>query len=145
MQIILLDDQVSDVVGFMIYSTTQVVLAKKKHLCKPIMQQFRDGVVRKEYLCVVDGVRDSAVGCSFTINAPLQRHEIKFMREVGSNKTDSKEAITTYTILGKSSTASMMVLQASPHTGRTHQIRLHAQESGHPIVGDDLYNPTECV
>lgn len=118
-------------------------MAKKRDLCKPIMEQFMEGRVEKEYLCVVDGVRKADVGSSFTVDAPIQRHEVRFVREVGDSKSDSKPAQTLYTILGKSKENNMMLLRAAPQTGRTHQIRVHAAKVELPIVGDDLYNKTE--
>lgn len=123
----------------------QVVLAKKKALCKPIMQQFMAGQVMKEYLCVVDGLREEPTGASFTVDAPIQRHAVSFVREVGTSGEDSKSAQTIYTVLDKSREKEMMLLHAAPQTGRTHQIRVHAKEKSLPIVGDDLYNEKEYV
>ena len=54
-----------------------------------------------------------------------------------------KEAITEWTVVaeGKSlHTEYNTILEVTPHTGRTHQIRKHLQMSGHPILGDDLYH-----
>ena len=103
------------------------------------------GRVEKEYLCVVDGYSPEARDTTFAIDAPIQRHTVSFVREVGSSGKDSKPAKTIYTILDKSSEKKMMLLRAAPHTGRTHQIRLHAKECSLPIVGDDLYNEKEYV
>lgn len=130
---------------------TQVILAKKKEVCNPIMQQFLKGDVHKEYLCVVDGSRPHAIGTAFTVNANIQQHsDASFVREVGDSKPDSKPAETTFTIVDKSdeedsSASPMMLLNAAPKTGRTHQIRVHALHHGLPIVGDDVYNPKEYV
>lgn len=123
----------------------QVVFAKKKELCKPIMEQFMGGCVKKEYLCLVDGFHEEPVGFSFTVDAPIQRHKISFVREVGTLGEDSKPAQTVFTILDKSLKEKMMLLLAAPLTGRTHQIRVHAKERSVPIVGDDLYNRKEYV
>lgn len=107
------------------------------------MHQFRLGKVQKNYLCVVDGIRPDDSDASFTVDEPLQRHGDSFVREVGDSQPDSKPACTEFTILDKSPAARMMLLNASPKTGRTHQIRVHARYCGLPIVGDDLYNPKE--
>lgn len=121
-------------------------MAKKKELCTPIMRQFMAGEVKKEYLCIVDGICGRNVGESFTVDAPIQRHDtVRFLREVGASKEDSKPAQTLYTVLDKSWNKEMSLLRAAPQTGRTHQIRLHAKECSLPIVGDDLYNPKEYV
>ena len=121
------------------------------------MKQFEQGRVQKHYLCVVDvmnpttetdlsslkHILDSRSG-QFIVDAPIQRHsEVAFVREVGHDRDDSKHASTSFQIMGASPNGSMMVLQARPKTGRTHQIRVHARHAGLPIVGDDLYNPKE--
>ena len=119
-------------------------MAKKKKLCKPIMHQFMNGLVKKEYLCVVDGLREEPIGSSFWIDAPIQRHSlVQFVREVGDSQPDAKPSSTKYTILDKSEAKKMMLLHVVPETGRTHQIRVHASSRSIPIVGDDLYNPRE--
>jgi len=118
-------------------------MAKKKNLCKPIMEQFMSGSVEKEYLCVVDGLKDMEIGSSFIVDAPIQRNAVAFVREVGDSGDDSKPAQTKYTVFDKSEEKCMMLLHAAPQTGRTHQIRVHAKEVSLPIVGDDLYNPKE--
>lgn len=122
-----------------------MVFGKKRELCGSIMQQFRDRDVEKQYLCIVDGVKAGAVvGDAFFVDAPIQRHEtVRFVRKVGDKGDDWKHATTKFRILGISEPHEMMVLEATPKTGRTHQIRIHAQHAGYPIVGDDLYNPKE--
>lgn len=122
------------------------MFAKKKELCEPIMKQFMAGQVEKQYLCVVDGLRDEDIGDSFVVDAPIQRvesHAVSFVREIGSSGKDSKPAQTLYTVLDKSLEKHMMLLCAAPQTGRTHQIRVHAREFALPIIGDDLYNAKE--
>lgn len=123
----------------------QVVLSKTKEVCQPMMEQFMRGLVKKEYLCVVDGCWSQQPGSSFVVDSPIQRAHIKYVREIGDSKEDSKPARTIYTILDKSESKQMMLLRAAPQTGRTHQIRVHAASKSLPIIGDDLYNPKEFV
>ena len=56
-------------------------------------------------------------------------------------KADShgKEAETRFILLQTGPATSL--IEAHPFTGRTHQIRIHLAESGHPVVGDELYAP----
>lgn len=91
---------------------------------------------------IVDGVPDAGEA-GFTVDAPVQRHEVAFRREVGTSKEDSKPAQTSFCVLGSSTKTKMSLLRAAPKTGRTHQIRVHAMHCGYPIIGDDLYNPKE--
>lgn len=110
------------------------------------MHQFMNGLVKKEYLCVVDGLCDGQIGSSFWIDAPIQRHPlVQFVRQIGDSQPDAKPSSTKYTILDKSEEKNMMLLHVVPETGRTHQIRVHASSWSIPIVGDDLYNPREYV
>lgn len=110
------------------------------------MKQFEQGKVKKQYICVVDGMWTEPLDHLRVVNAPIQRHEVSFVREVGTSKDNSsKPALTEFRVLDKSPQSNMMLLQAAPKTGRTHQIRVHALHSGVPIVGDDLYNPKEYV
>ena len=125
------------------HTTGVVMIAKQREVCKPIMQLFMDGRVEKEYLCVVDGVRTEDIGAEIRVNAPIQRHHVRFMREIGDSNEDSKDAETLYTVVDKSLSKNMTLLKAKPISGRTHQIRLHASHMGCAIVGDDLYNPKE--
>lgn len=110
------------------------------------MQQFASGTVSKQYLCVVDGVRDAKPPTSFVVDAPIQRAAVSFLREVGDNEdAESKHAFTTFEVMDEQTSANMSLLKAVPRTGRTHQIRVHAAHCGLPIIGDDLYNPKEFV
>lgn len=121
-------------------------MSKQKKVCSAIMRQFTEGTVKKEYLCIVDGFLECAPGFSFSVDAPIQRHEtVRFMRKTGTCEKDGKPAQTRYTILDKCRRKNMMLLRACPQTGRTHQIRVHASERNVPIVGDDLYNGIEYV
>eukprot|EP00737_Agarophyton_chilense_P002539 gb/GEZJ01002897.1/.p1 GENE.gb/GEZJ01002897.1/~~gb/GEZJ01002897.1/.p1 ORF type:complete len:314 (-),score=33.39 gb/GEZJ01002897.1/:2198-3139(-) len=122
-----------------------VIMAKEKQVCHPIMQQFMNGHVIKHYLCLVDGYQNQPKTTSFTVDAPIQRSGVSYIRQVGDSNPDAKPAKTVYTILDKSQTKQVMLLQATPHTGRTHQIRVHAASESLPIIGDNLYNAKEYV
>lgn len=122
-------------------------MAKVKEVCHPIMQQFMKGNVSKHYLCISDAVYNgqSELPDSFCVNKPIQRSSIQFLREIGDSNPDSKAAVTDYKLLDQSRSKQMVLLQASPRTGRTHQIRVHSASKSLPIIGDDLYNPIEYV
>ena len=70
-----------------------------------------------------------------TIDAPIAEHPVK--KGVMTVYRKGKEAITDYEVLEDFKIFSWMQFQI--HTGRTHQIRVHAKHIGHPIVCDDLY------
>jgi 23S rRNA pseudouridine1911/1915/1917 synthase len=62
----------------------------------------------------------------------------KIMREQSTEVTYGKWAVTDFDILDKNNLGISLV-QLKLHTGRTHQIRIHMSEMGHPIIGDELY------
>lgn len=110
-------------------------------MCHAISKQFQDGTVHKEYILIADGIPCDS---QFEVNAPIQRTNwLKFAREIGSNRPESKHASTRYDVLDTSDENHMTLMRAQPKTGRTHQIRLHLNHIGFPIVGDSLYNPRE--
>ena len=74
------------------------------------------------------------------IEAPIGRIGMKRTTlERGGKLRDKKEAVTEYRVIQKFSNYTL--LEVSPKTGRTHQIRVHLQHIGHPIAGDPIYAP----
>ncbi len=95
-----------------------------------------EGKIRKTYIAVTDGVPEKREG---TLTSYMHRKEdsIILREETTADSPDAKLAITEYKVL--SDNGSYAVVEASPITGRTHQIRLHMAGIGCPIVGDSLY------
>ncbi|XP_067130893.1 pseudouridylate synthase RPUSD2-like [Centruroides vittatus] len=99
---------------------------------KNIINQMRDRQVQKEYLCRVEG--------NFMEGETICKEPILMYRNAGICLVDpnGKKCLTKFIKLsfnGKSS-----VVLCKPLTGRTHQIRVHLQYLGHPIINDPLYN-----
>ena len=97
-------------------------------------QQFRQRQVNKEYLAVVQGQIKQKQG---TINIPIRadwpnRPKQKICWQTG------KDSLTEWMIIRHDMKSTRLKL--IPHSGRTHQLRLHMQAIGHPIIGDSLYN-----
>ncbi len=90
-------------------------------------------VVRK-YLCVVDGLMDQPIN----VDLPMGRHRTNRVKQ--QVREDGKPARTEFYPLELFRGHSLV--QAILHTGRTHQIRVHAQEIEHPLVGDVTYGAT---
>ena len=70
--------------------------------------------------------------CVDWLNRPMQRVDY----------VNGREAITDYICIARESDRSFVRLH--PHTGRSHQLRVHMKELGHPILGDHLYAPAEA-
>ena len=71
------------------------------------------------------------------IEAPLEKNTLRSGERVVRVSTAGKPAVTEFKVLESFSIATLV--EAAPITGRTHQIRVHAQYAGHPLAGDEKY------
>ncbi|AZL85382.1 23S rRNA pseudouridine(955/2504/2580) synthase RluC [Aliivibrio salmonicida] len=108
-----------------------LLIAKKRSALRRLQEQFRNKTVQKYYFALVMGHWKST--CK-VVNVPLLKNEVNSIVRVNPN---GKPSETRFKILEKFEQATL--IQASPITGRTHQIRVHAQHAGHPIGWDDRY------
>jgi 23S rRNA pseudouridine1911/1915/1917 synthase len=89
--------------------------------------------LEKTYLAVVCGELTASSG---EIRAPIARHASHRKRMIATDEA-GRPAWTTYRVVERLLGASLV--SARLHTGRTHQIRVHFQHIGHPVLGDDVY------
>ncbi len=108
-----------------------LLVAKKRSALRHLQAQFREKTIQKYYFALVMGQWKS--GCK-VVNAPLLKNEVNSIVRVNPN---GKASETRFKILEQFAQATLV--QASPITGRTHQIRVHTQYTGHPIAWDDRY------
>lgn len=112
-----------------------LLVARKRSALRTLHELMRDGLVEKRYLTLVKGHWNLG---HTRIDAPL-RTDIR----VGGERTvkvhaSGKEALSEFRPIqwfGNQAT----LLDVSLHTGRTHQIRVHAAHAGHPVAGDEKY------
>lgn len=111
-----------------------IVLAKNERAHKWLQDQFRLRTVEKTYLALVDGKPPTPTG---RVEASIGRDPShrKQMAIVPAGK--GRESVSEYKTL--ESFKEHTLLEFHPHTGRTHQIRLHCQFLRCPIVGDSIY------
>ena len=115
-----------------------LVLAKRRSALRELHARFRDGQVEKNYLALVAG--DWQFGDQL-IDAPLF---VQNRRGGERHVVVSGEGKSAQTHVRLSRTFGIYsLLQCAPLTGRTHQIRVHLQHTGHPIVGDERYGDEE--
>lgn len=111
-----------------------LVLAKRRSALRAMHEMFREGRVEKNYLALVAG--DWQQGEQL-LDAPLLvRHRQGGERHVVVDAA-GKQAATRVRLSRSHGVYSL--LQCQPQTGRTHQIRVHLAQAGHPIVGDERY------
>lgn len=110
-----------------------MVVAKNDFAHLKIAEQFRRREISKIYLAIVHG----------TIKAEQGRYVSKIGRDkknrvkMSENTNHGRDSTTHWSVLKRFSGCTL--IQAMPQTGRTHQIRVHMSENGHPILADKLY------
>ena len=120
-----LDEQTS---GIMVYA-----LCPKAH--GELTRQFENRLVRKTYLCLVHG----RVGFDEKVYSGAIGVDPENKLRVAIDGHEPRSAETKFVKLAESKCGEFSLLRAFPHTGRTHQIRIHAAALGHPLAGDTLY------
>ena len=115
-----------------------LVVAKNDETHIALSEQFANRVVKKVYHAIVCGEVPRDAG---EIHAAIARHPTHRKRMAVQDDSDGRAAHTSYRVLEKLKCATYVEVQI--HTGRTHQIRVHFQHLGHPVVGDDTYGSTK--
>ena len=113
-----------------------IIVAKTLEAYHHLQRQFEQHTVKKKYLAIVEGVPPKEHG---VIDLPLLCDPLNRPRQVVDYER-GKRAITEYRVLQPLDGGSVIALW--PHTGRTHQLRMHCAHPdglGCPILGDELY------
>jgi 23S rRNA pseudouridine1911/1915/1917 synthase len=113
-----------------------MIAAKNKAAQSKLQKQFSQRSSKKIYLAIVEGVPELPEAL---IEAPIQRNPKK--PQTFRVNAEGKPASTEYKIIKsfQKGSKSYSLLELKPLTGRTHQLRVHLNYAGHPIVGDHLY------
>ena len=112
-----------------------IVMARGAAMERRLSIAFQQRQVEKRYVAVVTGKPDAQSG---EVNLPLicdwpnrPRQKVDF--ELG------KASLSAYALLAHDTASNTSRVDLRPHTGRTHQLRVHMQAIGHAILGDELY------
>ena len=111
-----------------------LIIARNEMAQYNLVTQFKERKVKKKYIAIVYGKMENLEGVIHTRigRNPLERKKMSVLL------TDGKEAITEYKVISYLKDATFVEL--SPHTGRTHQLRVHMSYIRHPILGDIIYS-----
>lgn len=110
-----------------------LVVRKGRRYLKELSQAFESGRVRKEYWLLLDGAWDKRI-------QKVETNIVQLERGIYANVAKGgKKAVSTFQRLALSEDGSLSLVRGLLKTGRTHQLRLHAQLNGCPVLGDPVY------
>ena len=110
-----------------------IIVAKNNEAHLKISRQLKEHKIKRQYIAIVNGVLKYDSG---TINAPIGRHPANRLKMAVISK-NSRNAVTHFKV--KERFEKYTLIECILETGRTHQIRVHMDYIGHPIVGDPIY------
>ncbi len=110
-----------------------IIFAKNEFVQESLIRQMGNNSFKKEYVGIVHGIINTAAG---TIDLPIERKPGSIMLRHTSPTGD--RSVTHYKVLEHLNNSTY--LKFDLETGRTHQIRVHCQAIGHPLIGDTLYS-----
>ena len=111
-----------------------IVLALKKSAQSHLGRQFQQKVIAKTYFASVEGIIDKDAGL---IDLPLRCDWENRPRQIVDFEL-GKSSQTEWQVIKRNRQTTLVKL--TPLTGRTHQLRVHLQQLGHPIIGDEFYS-----
>ncbi|MCD8286872.1 MAG: RluA family pseudouridine synthase, partial [Clostridia bacterium] len=113
-----------------------LVVAKNDAAHVSLARQIEDKTCHRTYLALLEGIvkEDKGTITTYIGRSPHDRTKMAVVEE-GKGKI----AITDFEVLKRYPVSGYTLCRFDLHTGRTHQIRVHAKYMGHPVVGDDVY------
>lgn len=115
------------------YTTGLLMIAKNNRAHEILAKELEEKKTTRKYIALVWGVINTDTG---TIDAPIGR-DINDRKKMAVTSLNSKEAITHFKVLERYKNATLIELKLE--TGRTHQIRVHMNYIGYPVVNDPVY------
>jgi len=120
-------------------TTGLLMVAKNDHAHEVLSKQLENKTVHRVYVALVWGVINNDTG---TIDAPIGR-DLKDRKKMNVTADNSKNAVTHFKVLQRFSNATLIELKLE--TGRTHQIRVHMNYIGFPIINDPVYGRRKVI
>jgi 23S rRNA pseudouridine1911/1915/1917 synthase len=114
-----------------------LAMAKSPAALRAFQELFKAHDIERQYLAVVEGPVGPSTG-TIDLNLVTDRGDLR--RGVARRPGEGKRAVTHFRVVERFGVVATL-LACWLETGRTHQIRIHLAESGHPVVGDPVYRP----
>ena len=115
-----------------------LMIAKRRSQLRRLHELLRNREVKKEYVCLVRGHWQVI---EEQVEERLQKQQLDNGDRIVVLDDEGMKSLTEFTTIESFETCSLM--RAMPISGRTHQIRVHAQSRGHELAGDDKYGDVE--
>ena len=122
------------------FGTSGIMLVGlNKNSTQNLNNQFQARTIQKRYVAILKGwiADDQGQICAAIANDKAHFPRVKICHSTG------KTALSEYTVLKRLEQPQRSAVQFIPHTGRTHQLRIHSLSIGHPILGCDLYSSAD--
>ncbi|MGL5360067.1 MAG: RluA family pseudouridine synthase [Shewanella sp.] len=119
-----------------------MVFARNKKAESHLKTQFQDRQNEKVYIAEVMGLVEQDAGIIDLAIAPDPAHP-PYQKTQPLGTVGAKSALTHYRVLARRANSTLVEL--TPETGRTHQLRVHMLALGHPILGDEFYGDAEVI
>lgn len=121
------------------YTTGLLVVAKNNKAHEVLAKQLEDKTTYRKYLALVWGVLPSETG---TIDAPIGR-DSKDRKKMAVTDKNARDAVTHFKVIERFKKATL--IEVKLETGRTHQIRVHMDYIGYPVVNDPVYGHRKII
>lgn len=121
------------------YTTGLLMVAKNDKAHKILAKELEEKKTTRKYIALVWGIINTDTG---TIDAPIGR-DINDRKKMAVTDINSKDAITHFKVIERYSNATLIELKLE--TGRTHQIRVHMNYIGYPVVNDLVYGRRKLI
>ena len=117
-----------------------VVMGRGADAQRALSVMFQERRVRKRYQALVDGCwtaeAEGEIALPMTVDGPKQKVD----------HAAGRPSLTRYRVIGIDTARAVSRIELDPVTGRSHQLRVHMEAMGHPILGDDFYGtPASCA
>ena len=116
-----------------------LLIAKTNEAHKILSDGFKNKTIKRKYIALVHGIISANIG---KISAPIGR-SLSDRKKMCVIATNSKKAVTNFKVLDRYKNATL--LELTLETGRTHQIRVHLDYIGHPVVNDPMYGRRKII